>query len=63
MDRSRVQCFFGADEPADETGCRSAEAKGTELIERPGGHHFDGDYAAIAATILTGLGQRSGGTW
>ncbi|HWL69519.1 MAG TPA: AcvB/VirJ family lysyl-phosphatidylglycerol hydrolase [Geminicoccus sp.] len=63
MDRSRVQCFFGADEPADETGCRSAEANGAELVERPGGHHFDGDYAAIAARILAGLGQRSGGTW
>ncbi|WP_191060432.1 AcvB/VirJ family lysyl-phosphatidylglycerol hydrolase [Geminicoccus harenae] len=59
MDRSRVQCFFGA----DETGCRSGEAEGTELTERPGGHHFDGDCAAIAATILPGLGQRSGGTW
>jgi type IV secretory pathway VirJ component len=63
MDRSRVQCFFGADEGADETSCRSPEAVGSELIERPGGHHFDGDYATIAEMILAGLKRRGGGTW
>ncbi|WP_169728432.1 virulence factor family protein [Geminicoccus roseus] len=59
MDRRRVQCFFGADESPEETGCRSPEAAGTERVERPGGHHFDGDYATIAQTILAGLERRS----
>ncbi len=63
MDRDRVQCFFGADEGPDETSCRDAAATGTERVERPGGHHFDGDYAAIADTILAGLQRRGGGAW
>jgi type IV secretory pathway VirJ component len=63
MDSDRVQCFFGADEKADQTGCRAAEAAGFEQVERPGGHHFDGNYAVIADTILAGLARRSGGAW
>jgi type IV secretory pathway VirJ component len=63
MDRDRVQCFFGADEGPDETACRGEAAAGTEQVERPGGHHFDGDYAAIADAILAGLQRRGGGAW
>jgi type IV secretory pathway VirJ component len=53
---ARTQCFFGADEAADkETSCTAPEMRGAELIERPGGHHFDGDYDALAARILARL--------
>jgi hypothetical protein len=38
--------------PGDRT---PAEMKRAELIERPGGHHFDGNYDALAARILERL--------
>ena len=62
MDVANVQCFYGADEDESDTGCRSPEAMKTERIERPGGHHFDGDYAAIASIILDGAKRRGGGS-
>ena len=31
--------------------CPRLDAKRVVLDERPGGHHFDGDYGAIAARI------------
>ena len=63
MDAGRTQCFYGADDGQDETGCLSPQASGFELIERPGGHHFDGDYETIANMILAGLKRRGGGAW
>ena len=56
----KTQCFYGSDEAADrETSCTAPELKGAELIERPGGHHFDGNYNVLAARILERL-TRSG---
>ena len=53
---AKTQCFYGSDEAADrETSCTAPEMKGAELIERPGGHHFDGNYDALAARILEHL--------
>jgi type IV secretory pathway VirJ component len=63
MDSMRVQCFFGRDEGPNETGCRSPEAAAFERVERPGGHHFDGNYAVIADQILAGIERRGGGAW
>jgi type IV secretory pathway VirJ component len=58
---AKTQCIFGSDEVADqETSCIAAEMRNAELIERPGGHHFDGDYDALAARILERL-TASGG--
>lgn len=51
-----VQCFFGKDE--DDTVCPKLAASGIEVIETAGGHHFDGDYAALAHRILAGLDAR-----
>jgi len=53
-----VQCFYGIDE--DDTMCPELEASGVEQIKTGGGHHFDGDYAALAQRILAGLKQRAG---
>ena len=52
-----IQCFYGADE--EDSDCPSL-AKGAEIVKKPGGHHFDGDYAGLAQDILAGLQRRSG---
>lgn len=53
---SRVLCFYGVDElTAGDTACGAKELDGAVRIERPGGHHFDGDYAAVAKIILDRL--------
>jgi type IV secretory pathway VirJ component len=52
-----IQCFYGAEE--EDSDCPSL-AKGAEIMKKPGGHHFDGDYAGLAQDILAGLQRRSG---
>jgi type IV secretory pathway VirJ component len=53
---SRTQCMFGQEEAEEgETSCTAPEMSGAEIIERPGGHHFDGNYDALAARILSRL--------
>ena len=46
----KVQCFYGEDE--DDTLCRDPALAKTQLIQTSGGHHFDGDYDALAERIL-----------
>ena len=53
-----IQCFYGADE--DDTVCPTLAKSGVEQIQTTGGHHFDGDYAALAKRILDGLRKRAG---
>ena len=53
-----IQCFYGADET--DTACPTLTAQGVEQIKTTGGHHFDGDYAALAKHILDGLRRRAG---
>ena len=48
-----VWCIHGADET--DSPCRSFKAPGLRSVELPGGHHFDGDYARVAAAVLDGL--------
>ena len=55
LDPSLLQCVYGAEEKA-ETAC--ALLAGSEVIETPGGHHFDGDYGAITRRIVDGLASR-----
>ncbi|MBP1850245.1 virulence factor family protein [Rhizobium halophytocola] len=55
----RLQCVYGAAEL--QSGClglASLERHGMDLVERPGGHHFDGNYALIAERILDRLRPR-----
>jgi type IV secretory pathway VirJ component len=58
IDLARVQCVYG-DEEADSL-CRAPELAEAEIIRTGGGHHFDGDYAALAQRILDGLRRRAG---
>ena len=53
-----LQCFFGDEE--EDTLCRDPALAGAEIIRTSGGHHFDGDYQALARRILDGARQRSG---
>ena len=53
LPKERVQRFYGAQE--SDTACTRPELQGAALVETKGGHHFDGDYAALARTILKGL--------
>ena len=57
IDPSMIQCFYGADE--DDTACRFLQGK-AEVIRTTGGHHFDGNYGALAQRILDGLRRRAG---
>jgi type IV secretory pathway VirJ component len=51
-----VQCVYGEEE--EDSLCRAPLFRGTELIETKGGHHFDGDYRALAQRILDGYEKR-----
>lgn len=57
LDLSRVQCVQGEQE--EDTLCRDPALAGAEIIRTPGGHHFDGDYRALAQRILDGAERRS----
>ena len=56
LDPALIQCFYGAD---DETACIAPEFDRAERIETGGGHHFDGDYVALAAKIMAGARRRA----
>jgi type IV secretory pathway VirJ component len=45
-----VLCVYGKDEK--ESLCRLADTTAVRVDRRPGRHHFDGDYDAIATEIL-----------
>jgi type IV secretory pathway VirJ component len=53
-----MQCFYGEDE--SDTACPTLQKRGVETYRRRGGHHFDGNYGALADLIMTGIKQRSG---
>ena len=57
LDLAKVQCIYGEDE--DDTLCRDPLFHEAEVIETKGGHHFDGDYAALARRIIAGFERRS----
>lgn len=56
VDRRLVQCFYGEEEP--DTLCRAPELADAEIIATRGGHHFDGDYRALARRIAEGAARR-----
>jgi type IV secretory pathway VirJ component len=56
LDPSRVQCFYGKEEK--DTLCRSPALARCEVIRTGGGHHFGGDYRALAKIILDGARRR-----
>ncbi|MCO5063147.1 MAG: virulence factor family protein [Rhizobiaceae bacterium] len=50
----RLLCIYGKDD-ADETACTDPAIPASTVIETDGGHHFDGDYNAIAQRFLDRL--------
>ena len=50
----KVQCIYGTDEAKDSL-CTTAAAAQMAVIAKPGGHHFDQDYAALADQILAAV--------
>jgi type IV secretory pathway VirJ component len=57
IDPARVQCFYGEEE--DDSICPDPALAKCEIIKTSGGHHFDGDYAALAEKILVGARRRA----
>ncbi len=53
---AKVYCIYGSEEAA-ESGCTEAGAPGERLVIE-GGHHFDGDYAALAEKMLAAIKAR-----
>jgi type IV secretory pathway VirJ component len=53
------QCFYGDKEP--DTLCTAPQLAGAEIIRTGGGHHFGGDYTALAKQIVEGTERRLGG--
>lgn len=51
-----LQCFYGEEE--EDTICREPALSGVEIVRTTGGHHFDGNYHALAERILDGRGLR-----
>jgi type IV secretory pathway VirJ component len=55
---SLLQCFYGQDE--GDSACPTLAKRGVEVIKTTGGHHFDGDYEALAQRVLAGFKRRAG---
>jgi len=51
-----AMCIYGADE--DDSNCPGLDPKRVQVVKMPGGHHFDGNYTALADVILQGLSKR-----
>lgn len=47
----RTLCVYGAEEEANSV-CPTLPAGTAEVLRLPGGHHFDGNYEALASQIL-----------
>jgi type IV secretory pathway VirJ component len=56
IDPALVQCMYGTEE--DDDACKTLVGGPVETIGIKGGHHFDGDYPALAKRIIDGLAKR-----
>jgi type IV secretory pathway VirJ component len=50
-----VLCVYGADE--SDSLCPKLDAHKVTIVKLKGGHHFDGNYAGLARTILAAAGR------
>jgi type IV secretory pathway VirJ component len=50
----RVLCVYGADE--DASPCTKLDPKAATIDKLAGGHHFDGNYAGLADSVLAAAG-------
>ena len=53
-----MMCFYGQNET--DTACPALADRGVETFRRNGGHHYDGNYGALAEAILAGFKERAG---
>ena len=53
-----VICVHGADEGEDSFCAKLVKLANVHQLELPGGHHYNGDYDKLGASIVTGLPQR-----
>jgi type IV secretory pathway VirJ component len=53
FEAAKTLCLYGSDE--DDSLCPQIPAGRVDAQVLPGGHHFDGDYGALAQRILAGL--------
>jgi type IV secretory pathway VirJ component len=58
LDMTRVLCISGREE--EVSLCRDPIFAAAERIETAGGHHFDGDYEALAMKILGSIRRAIG---
>lgn len=49
--KNKILCVYGQEEK-DERGCASLANSQADILELPGGHHFDQDYPKLARQIL-----------
>ncbi|WP_043311440.1 virulence factor family protein [Pseudomonas sp. ML96] len=56
---AKVLCVYGEEE-GPESGCTLPNIPG-EMLQLPGGHHYDGDYPKLAERLLQGIRQRQQG--
>jgi type IV secretory pathway VirJ component len=56
IEGSPVLCVYGAEE--SDSLCPKLDPRKVTIVKLAGGHHFDGDYAALARTILASAGRR-----
>jgi len=52
----RVVCVYGEDE--DDGACTDKLLDGVTRIKTAGGHHFDGDYAALGQQLMSAFDER-----
>ena len=48
---NKILCIFGQEERSN-SACATLSTPGAHLLELPGGHHFDQDYAHLATRII-----------
>lgn len=57
IEPQKLQCIYGSDE--DDDPCPTLAGKGIEAVRIEGGHHFDGDYPALARKLIDSLKARA----
>jgi type IV secretory pathway VirJ component len=51
-------CVHGADE--NDSYCLKPQPAQVHVVQLPGGHHYDGDYAALGKLIVDNLPKSAG---
>ena len=51
LPKAKILCVYGREEQA-ETACSTLQNSQSDILELPGGHHFDQDYPALTQKIL-----------